>query len=102
MTDSAYVYKEVDASKIYSRGQAFQIIARPFGLYGIRLKNKGTVPDVLLADYSSPAKAEVAIKDFIVKRKDHVDFIERKRDVRRSKELHAKKVERQQVVAQES
>lgn len=81
MTDG--VYGEIDASSIYSQGQAFQIVAKPLNVFGIVLKNNGTVPEELSQSYSSPNHARIAINTYMALRKEHFDKVERRKKVKK-------------------
>ena len=76
------VYAEVDASNIYSQGQAFQVVSVPINMYGIKLKNKGAVPDALSGSYTAPKLAVRDIHDYMAKRQAHFEQVERKKNAK--------------------
>lgn len=77
------ILAEVDCSKTYSGGQAFQVKYFKLGLFKINFKKLGVVPEALSDTYNSVSKALVAINSYISGREEHFAAVARKKSVKR-------------------
>jgi len=82
----------VDASKQYNAGQAFLIVPDgTFGLYQVKFKNNGNVPDVLAGSYTHATLAAKACESYLALRDSIFEVKERRDSVKKGKEEHAAK-----------
>lgn len=82
MTDSA-VLAEVDASSIYSSGQAFIVQYGPYNSVEINLKKNGSLPTELSGSFTDRTKAMAAITKFMAKREEYAEELKRKKTAKR-------------------
>lgn len=75
---------EVDCSKTYSQGQAFQVVYGDFNTYSIIFKGGGLLPDSLAGRYTSVSKAVSAITLHMKIREDHFEKVARKKAAKRT------------------
>lgn len=78
------ILAEVDCSKTYTEGQAFQVVYDKHHLYKIIFKNQGVLPEGLSGKYTSVAKTLTAIGTFITAREDHFKHVARKKSAKRT------------------
>ena len=91
--DDDGVRAEVDASKIYSQGQAFQVIVKRYNLLEIDLKNAGTIPVELQGSFTNVPRALQAINSYISKRIAYFEFQERRQKAKKGLKRLKKKEE---------
>lgn len=82
----------VDASGAYGQGQEIYVVSDgKFGMYRIKFKSKGIVPEALNGSYTSAVAAKGAIERHLKYRNSVLAFKERKDKVREGKAKHALK-----------
>jgi hypothetical protein len=73
------VLAEVDCSKTYAEGQAFQVKYAGLGLFKLSFKILGSVPEALNGTYTSVSKAVLGAESYITMRENHFEHVARKK-----------------------
>ena len=80
----------VDASKQYSQGQEFLIVPDgTYGMYNIKFKSNGLIPDTLRGSYTHAELARQACVSYLALRDSILNVKERRAAVKVGKEEHA-------------
>ncbi len=90
---SDVIHAEIDASKIYKQGQAFQVVPIRFNMLGIKLKLNGVIPSALKGEFTNTPRAVQAIEDYIGQRIEYFELQERRKQARKGLKRLQKKEE---------